>query len=151
MRADPDHPGYPFQLHGIALRPDGEIVGFIGLDWVRSSRSIRPMDGIIARWGEQGNEPGQNGLSGEPSIDPVGDIHVFQYVPQELQVFDSKGDCSAANTDIEGQPETSAAVPPRPSSGGTSSGPAPSFDDQGYGWTFGPDGLTKLKVTLPSH
>ncbi len=147
MQADPDHPSYPFQLHGIALRPDGKIVGFV--DSTGQVVTIDPVDGrIIGRWGEQGNEPGQNGLSGEPSVDAAGDIHVFQYVPQELQVFDPTGRLLAGQYHVEGQPLTSRGNTPDTVIWGDVYWPAPVFDRQGYGWTFGPDGLTKMKVSL---
>jgi outer membrane protein assembly factor BamB/class 3 adenylate cyclase len=142
MLADPVHPSNGgFQLHGFTIRPDGKIVGFT--DETGRVLTIDPADGhIIGSWGTPGNAPGQMGGSGEPSVDGAGNIYVFQYVPSELQVFDARGRLLGGQYDVEGQSTTSRG-------GRDIFWPPPVFDPDGFGYTFGPDGLVKLKVTLP--
>jgi tripartite motif-containing protein 71 len=148
MLADTVHPSVASQLHGFTIRPDGKIAGFT--DQTGQVLTIDPTDGrIIGSWGTPGNEPGQMGDSGEPSIDGAGNIYVFQYVPQELQVFDAGGRLLGGQYHVQGQPQTSHGDTPETVGWGDVFWPPPVFDKDGFGYTFGPDGLVKLKVSLP--
>jgi outer membrane protein assembly factor BamB/class 3 adenylate cyclase len=149
MRADPEHTDLASQLHGFTILPDGQILGFT--DQTGHVLTIDPADGrIIGKWGTPGNEPGQMGDSGEPSIDGAGNIYVFQYVPMELQVFDRRGRLLGGQYHEEGQPVTMRGETPEAVHWGDVFWPAPVFDSAGFGYTFGPDGLTKLRVMLPN-
>lgn len=144
VSVDPARPGIQYQLHGFTLRPDGSVIGFTdgtGQVFVLDAKDGR----IVEQWGTQGSEPGQNGLSGEPSVDRAGNIYVFQYVPQQLQVFDPGGSL------IGGIYEDPEFVGDQPQFTGRVFWPAPVFDSKGFGWSFGPDGLIKLKINLPTH
>jgi outer membrane protein assembly factor BamB/class 3 adenylate cyclase len=148
MLADPVHAGQGFQLHGFTIRGDGKILGFT--DQTGQLLTIDPADGrIIGSSGTPGNQPGQMGDSGEPSIDGAGNIYVFQYVPQELQVFDAGGRLLGGQYHVQGQPLTSRLDTPETVVWGDVYWPAPIFDQDGFGYAFGPDGLVKLKVSLP--
>jgi tripartite motif-containing protein 71 len=149
MLADPAHStNGTFQLHGFTIRPDGKIIGCT--EATGQVLTIDPADGhIIGSWGTPGNEPGQMGDSGEPSIDGAGNIYVFQYVPQELQVFDAGGRLLGGQYHAQGQPQTSRGDTPETVVWGDVYWPAPIFDQDGFGYTFGPDGLLKLTVSLP--
>jgi len=146
MLADPVHPGdLSFQLHGFTIRPDGKIVGCT--DGTGQVLTIDPADGrIIGSWGTPGNEPGQLSGSGEPSVDNAGNLYVFQYVSQAVQVFDPQGRLIGGIYQEAGTPDDG-------SQGyqflGRVFWPPPVFDKDGFGYTFGPDGLVKLKVSLP--
>jgi class 3 adenylate cyclase/outer membrane protein assembly factor BamB len=146
MLADPLHPSNTaYQLHGFTIRPDGKLVGFT--DTPGLAFTIDPANGtIIGTWGTPGNEPGQLGASGEPSVDAAGNIYVFQYVPQAVQVFDRTGHLLGGIYAEAGTADDS-------SGGYQFDGhvfwPPPVFDKDGFGYTFGPDGLVKLKVSLP--
>jgi DNA-binding beta-propeller fold protein YncE len=146
MLADPDHPSNGgFQLHGFTIRPDGKIVGFT--DASGQAFTIDPADGrIIGTWGTPGTEPGQLGPSGEPSVDNAGNIYVFQYVSEAVQVFDPQGRLIGGIYQEAGTPDDG-------SQGyqflGRVFWPPPVFDKDGFGYSFGPDGLEKLKVSLP--
>jgi outer membrane protein assembly factor BamB/class 3 adenylate cyclase len=138
---DPAHPTTAFQIHGIVVRPDGKILGFV--DATGQAVVLDPTNGhVLARWGQPGNAPGDLGLSGEPSVDAKGNIYVFQYVPQALQIFDPSGHF------LGGIYEDSTAE-----SGyqfdGSVFWPAPVFAPDGFGYSFGPDGLVRMKITLP--
>jgi outer membrane protein assembly factor BamB len=146
MLADPDHPSNGgFQLHGFTIRPDGKIVGFT--DASGQAYTIDPADGrVIGTWGTPGNEPGELSDSGEPSVDNAGNIYVFQYVSEAVQVFDPQGRLIGGIYQEAGTPDDG-------SQGyqflGRVFWPPPVFDKDGFGYSFGPDGLEKLKVSLP--
>jgi eukaryotic-like serine/threonine-protein kinase len=146
MQADPVHPSNGgFQLHGITIRPDGKIVGFT--DASGQAYTIDPADGrVIGTWGTPGTEPGQLGPSGELSVDNAGNIYVFQYVSEAIQVFDPQDRLIGGIYQEAGAPDDG-------SQGyrffGRVFWPPPVFDKEGFGYTFGPDGLEKLKVSLP--
>ena len=81
------------------------------------------------------------GDSGEGSLDAAGNLYVFTYVPEELVVFDPKGHLRglrAAGARSTGYQWDSLLWPP------------PVFDAGGSGYTFGPDGLVRLRVSLAS-
>jgi outer membrane protein assembly factor BamB/class 3 adenylate cyclase len=145
MLADPVHSGLAFQLHGFTIRPDGKILGFT--DGTGQVLTIDPADGhIIGCWGTPGNEPGQISGSGEPSVDGAGNIYVFQYVPQAVQVFDPKGRLIGGIYEDPGTPGYQSA---ESQFLGRVFWPPPVFDEDDFGYSFGPDGLVKLKVSLP--
>jgi outer membrane protein assembly factor BamB/class 3 adenylate cyclase len=148
MRADPESADLASQLHGFTIQQDGKLLGFT--DQTGQVLTIDPADGrIIGSWGTPGNEPGQMGDSGEPSVDSAGNIYVFQYVPMELQVFDASGRLLGGQYHEAGQPITTRGDTPDAVGWGDVFWPAPVFGSGGFGYTFGPDGLTKLKVMLP--
>jgi outer membrane protein assembly factor BamB len=149
MLADPVQLFGAGQLHGFTIRRDGKILGFT--DGTGQVLTIDPADGrIIGTWGTPGNAPGQMGDSGEPSVDGAGNIYVFQYVPQELQVFDGRGQLLGGQYHVGGQRETIRGDTPETLVWGDVYWPVPVFDKDGFGYTFGPDGLVKLKVSLPT-
>ena len=138
---DAGHPSLAFQVHGFAIRPDGRIVGFT--DGTGHALILDPANGrVVDRWGEQGSAPGQLGGSGEPTLDAAGNIFVFQYVPEALQVFDPKGRFLAA---LFEDPGISLTLQFK----GKVFWPPPVFTKDGFAYSFGPDGLIRIKVTLP--
>jgi len=138
---DPLHPLLAFQIHGMAIRSDGRIIGFT--DGTGQALVLDPADGhVIQRWGRPGSMPGELGGSGEPTLDHRGNIFVFQYVPQAIQVFDPTGRFLGAV--FEQAPATGYQFE------GTVPWPPPVFGNGGSGYSFGPDGLIRLKVSLPA-
>ncbi len=71
---------------------------------------------------------------------------MFQYVPQAVQVFDPKGRLIGGIYEVPGTPGYHSA---EYQFLGRVFWPPPVFDKDGFGYSFGPDGLVKLKVTLP--
>jgi outer membrane protein assembly factor BamB/class 3 adenylate cyclase len=143
---DPAHSNYAFQVHGIAVQRDGKILGFT--DGTGHAVTLDPTTGkVIRQWGQPGSTPGKLGLSGEPSLDAAGNIYVFQYVPQAIQVFDPKGRLlggifEQSNPDLYSNTFQF---------NGRVFWPPPVFAPDGYAYSFGPDGLIQLKVKLPAN
>jgi class 3 adenylate cyclase/outer membrane protein assembly factor BamB len=133
---DPAHPNYAFQVHGFVLLPNGRILGFIDSG---GAVIMDPVNGkVVGRW----STDYESGASGEPSLDPAGNVYVFTYVPEELLVFDPKGRLLGKRS--TGMPVTGPQFD-------LLLWPPTVFDSRGFGYTFGHDGLVQLKVSLPTH
>ena len=147
---DPAHPGLAFQVHGFAIQRDGKILGFT--DGTGHALILDPSNGrIIDSWGDQGSVPGQLGASGEPSLDAAGNIFVFQYVPQAVQVFNPKGRFLGGLYEDSAADSGSDKPMPGFQFDGKVFWPAPVFTKDGFGYSFGPDGLIRIKVTLAAR
>jgi hypothetical protein len=121
------------QLHGLAAMKDGTLLVTIDPGGVPAVL-LDPDDGsVIGPWGE---EP--LGWSGEPTVDPDGNVFVFQYVPTAMRMFDPSGQ-PLGTLDYEDD-----------TSGAYRFFPAPVFAPDGYGYSFDDtQGLLRLEITLP--
>jgi outer membrane protein assembly factor BamB len=119
--------------HGLAVLQDGTIlVTFdpVGLPAVL----LDPDDGsVIGPWGEE-----SLGGAGEPTVDPDGNVYLFQYVPWAVRMFDPSGQPLGMLDYEDDVPDPYRFFP------------APVFAPDGYGYSFDDtQGLLRLEITLP--
>jgi outer membrane protein assembly factor BamB len=117
--------------HDVAVMPDGNIL--VTIDAGGPAALLNPNDGsLISRWGDS-----SIGASGELSVDPRGNVALFQYVPEAMRLFDATGQ-PLGRLDY-----------PDPNDA-TDFYPAPTFTSDGFGYSYDAAGdLVKLQVTLP--
>jgi outer membrane protein assembly factor BamB len=119
-------------LHSVSLLADGRVVVF--MDGGGPAAVLDPDDGtFVGLWGA-GLRDARFGGSGEARVDATGHVYCFVYVPYAQVVLAPDGTVLAAESGEAGQ----LFFPP------------PVIGPDGYGYSFGPDGLVKLKVSLPA-
>jgi outer membrane protein assembly factor BamB/class 3 adenylate cyclase len=136
--ANPDRPvATAFQVHDFTFLADGKLLAFIDSG---GALTLDPSNGrVIGPW----KEGATFGASGEPSIDGAGNVYLFTYVPSTLRVFSADGGLLGEQSGSGGLQT------PGYQFSGNVFWPPPVFDQDGFGYSFGPAGLVRLQISLP--
>lgn len=120
--------------HGVSVLADGRLAVF--MEGGGAAALLDPADGrYLGDWGQGlANEPLLGG-SGEARLDADGNVFLFVYAPYAQVVLSPEGSVLAA----------------RPGVAGTLFYPPPVFAPDGFGYSFDPNGLVRLKVSLPAR
>jgi outer membrane protein assembly factor BamB len=120
-------------LHGVAVLRDGRVLAF--MDGGGPALLLDAADGSYAGDWAADLDASAFGGSGEARVDAAGNVYAFVYAPYAEIVLSPDGVLLGARTGRPGQ----LFFPP------------PVIAPDGFGYSFGPDGLVRLKLTLPSH
>ena len=118
--------------HGLAVMKDGTIL--VTFDPGGPAVLLDPDDGsVIGPWGEEAL-----GWSAEPTVDPDGNVYLFQYVPGAMRMFDADGHPLGILDYEDDLPDLYHFYPP------------PVFTPDGHGYSFDDtQGLLRLEITSP--
>jgi len=118
--------------YDLTTMKDGSIL--VMLDPGGPATLLDPADGsVVGRWGDA-----SIGGSGEPTVDGVGNVFLFQYVPAAMRVFDAAGQPLGIREYTDDDESAHRFYP------------TPVFALDGFGYSFNDNGdLLRLKVTLP--
>jgi outer membrane protein assembly factor BamB len=118
--------------HGLAVMNDGAIL--VTFDPGGPAILLDPDDGsVFGPWGNEGL-----GGSAEPTVDPIGRVFVFQYVPGAMRMFDADGRPMGILVFEDDVPDPYRFYP------------TPVFTPDGYGYSFDDrHGLLRLEITAP--
>lgn len=142
MPLDPAAPEAGHVPHGVAVRPDGSLL--LSCEDCGHLLVLDPKDGKVV---QRLADVDQLVSAGYLELGPDGRIYVAQFYPVSEVVLDADGSFLDEQVHVEGAPET---VLSKTIAHGDVLWPAPVFLPDGRAFTFGPDGLTEIKVTLPS-
>ena len=120
-------------MHGVAALRDGRVLMF--MDGGGPAVLLDPADGSYVGDWAPGLDATSFGGSGEARVDAAGNVYLFVYAPYAEVVLSPDGALLGARSGQAGQ----LFYPP------------PVIATDGFGYSFGPDGLVRLKVTLPSR
>jgi outer membrane protein assembly factor BamB len=136
-------PALASYMHGIAVRSDGSVMATC--EQCSHLLVFDPTDGRLR--GQLPLSQIDGAQSGPMNLDKAGGIYIAVYDSSSLLAFDKMGKFLGGHYHQAGMPNTSIG---KEITWGDTFWPSPVFLPDGNGFTFGKDGLTELKVTLPA-